>query len=185
MSLEELYLTEEVFSHLAGTHALFLFNHKDQSFLREEITKILCWVESLGEKEAIASAPNVVSEEFAREAPVVTEADLESMLTYPVPEDVGDDACTKVVAKEPFDLGLELFHQQNWREVALTHATTVAIKRLKKVVDRIAEETTVNWVGIYRLVEPKEGFELFSCSFFFFLFSFFSRLFLFAEPRTL
>jgi len=65
--------------------------------------------------------------------------------------------CRKEQAKEPFDLGAELFASREWRHVALGHPMTVAISRLKRVVDRIAEETAVHWIGIYRVVHPPSG----------------------------
>jgi len=109
-----------------------------------------------GEVEAKDKAVDVVSEEFQKDISHQT-ISLDQLFVYDVPEDLGEGVCTKVKAKDPFDLGAELFGTPDWKGKAVGHPITKTIQRLKNVVDRIANETSVHWIGIYKLVEPKEG----------------------------
>jgi len=109
-----------------------------------------------GEVEAKDKAVDVVSEEFQKDISHQT-ISLDQLFVYDVPEDLGEGVCTKVKAKDPFDLGAELFGTPDWKGKAVGHPITKTIQRLKNVVDRIANETSVHWIGIYKLFEPKEG----------------------------
>jgi len=130
------------------------------------------------EKELLEQVPNVVEEEFAKETKVAQE-DLDQLFFYDVPEDHGEGTCrysslpsfpsfgaltilffvrSKIKAKDPFDLGKELFGSKDWQGEALGHPTAILIKKLDAVVKRISDEISLGWIGVYKRIENPQGF---------------------------
>ncbi|MFC3478942.1 GAF domain-containing protein [Halobacterium litoreum] len=84
---------------------------------------------------------------------------VEERYVYPVPEEGEDGACGVGLADEKYNLapicGLE-YDRERLRD----HPNTARLVALHETVQRVAEETNVDWVGVYRRATNPDGEEV-------------------------
>jgi|SRR6185369_9550279 len=92
-----------------------------------------------------------VAESFAAEFPDLSAEEVKKLYVYDVPKMSPDGSCSIIEEKadNPYNLAETFDLNSDWESLK-DDPQTVRLLRLKKIVQKIFEQTEVEWFGIYR-----------------------------------